>query len=61
MEVRPEGKGDMERAMRLRPVMRGFMDVAPFDVEAFSGAAQSCSWALGQRVSAQEGLDSHFI
>eukprot|EP00959_Pyramimonas_sp_CCMP1952_P186846 3907158-Pyramimonas_sp.AAC.1 len=33
-------KSEMERAIRLRLVLRGFMDLEAFDVETFSGAAR---------------------
>eukprot|EP00959_Pyramimonas_sp_CCMP1952_P468212 9492842-Pyramimonas_sp.AAC.1 len=39
-------KGEMERAIRLRLVLRGFMDLEDFDVEAFPGAARRSSQRL---------------
>eukprot|EP00959_Pyramimonas_sp_CCMP1952_P148702 3110605-Pyramimonas_sp.AAC.1 len=41
MEIRFENdKGEMERIIRLFLVLRGFMDLEAFDVEAFPGTAR---------------------
>ena len=39
-------KGEMERTIRLRLVLRGFMDLEAFDVETFSGTARRSSQRL---------------
>eukprot|EP00959_Pyramimonas_sp_CCMP1952_P002792 57528-Pyramimonas_sp.AAC.2 len=39
-------KGEMERTIRLRLVLRGFMDLEAFDVEAFSGTVRRSSHRL---------------
>eukprot|EP00959_Pyramimonas_sp_CCMP1952_P123655 2584922-Pyramimonas_sp.AAC.1 len=39
-------KGEMERAIRLRLVLRGFMDVEAFDAETFSETARRSSQTL---------------
>eukprot|EP00959_Pyramimonas_sp_CCMP1952_P453347 9468085-Pyramimonas_sp.AAC.3 len=39
-------KGDMEHTIRLRLVLRGFMDLKAFDVETFSGTARLPSQRL---------------
>eukprot|EP00959_Pyramimonas_sp_CCMP1952_P459314 9478057-Pyramimonas_sp.AAC.1 len=42
-EIVENEKGEMERTIRLRLVLRGFMDLAASDVEAFSGTARRSS------------------
>eukprot|EP00959_Pyramimonas_sp_CCMP1952_P043704 913432-Pyramimonas_sp.AAC.1 len=39
-------KGEMERTIRLRLVLRGCMDLEAFDVETSSGAARLSSQSL---------------
>eukprot|EP00959_Pyramimonas_sp_CCMP1952_P122761 2566122-Pyramimonas_sp.AAC.1 len=39
-------KGEMERTIQLRLVLRGFMDFEAFDVETFSGTARRSSHRL---------------
>eukprot|EP00959_Pyramimonas_sp_CCMP1952_P037103 776274-Pyramimonas_sp.AAC.1 len=39
-------KGEMERAIRPRLILRGFMDLEAFDVETFSGTARRSSQRL---------------
>ena len=41
-----DDKGDQVKTMRLRLVLRGFMDWAAFDAEIFSGAARRSSQRL---------------
>eukprot|EP00959_Pyramimonas_sp_CCMP1952_P474320 9503254-Pyramimonas_sp.AAC.1 len=45
-EIREDEKGEMERTIRLRLVLRVFMDLEAFDVEAFSGTARRSSQRL---------------
>eukprot|EP00959_Pyramimonas_sp_CCMP1952_P378690 7932598-Pyramimonas_sp.AAC.1 len=47
-------KGEMERTIRLRLVLRGFADLEAFDVEAFSGAARRSSQRLLASTAARE-------
>ena len=39
-------KGETERTIRLRLVLRGFMDVEAFDIETFSGTARRANQKL---------------
>eukprot|EP00959_Pyramimonas_sp_CCMP1952_P173929 3634240-Pyramimonas_sp.AAC.1 len=39
-------KGEMERTIRLRLVIRGFIDLEVFDVETFSGTARRSNQGL---------------